>query len=468
MSKHFKNILLKSLKFSGIGLHSGIQSQIIINPGEPGSGIRFVRKDLDVAVEIHADVAYVGTTNRGTSLVSGSTTISTIEHLLSAISAYNIEDVLIEVYGPEIPILDGSSAQYVQAFDQQGVLERANSTKEVFVIDEPFTFKDDETGSEYAVFPSDKLELNVILDFSDDTLGTLIAKLSGKEGYSTQIADSRTFVFLSEIEPLFDLGLIKGGDIDNALVILDKTLTETEISNLLKKLNKEHVTIDDKVLSSTPMRHKNEPARHKLLDLLGDLTLVGRDIQARIIATKPGHTSNVKLAKLLKSKYIEHRKNAGRPLYNPNKEPVMNLETIKNMLPHRYPFLLVDKVIELSENHIVGLKNITYNEGYFQGHFPGNPVFPGVLQMEALAQTGGLLALSIVGATGKWDTYFLKMENVKFKAKVVPGDTLILKMELMGPMRRGIIQMWGTAYVGNKLVSEGELTAQIVKREDDK
>jgi UDP-3-O-[3-hydroxymyristoyl] N-acetylglucosamine deacetylase/3-hydroxyacyl-[acyl-carrier-protein] dehydratase len=215
------------------------------------------------------------------------------------------------------------------------------------------------------------------------------------------------------------------------------------------------------------MRHKNEPARHKLLDLLGDLALVGRDIQAKIIATKPGHTSNVKLARLLKSKYLEYRKNVGRPIYDPNKEPVMDTETVKGMLPHRYPFLLVDKVIELSQNHIVGLKNVSYNEGFFQGHFPGNPIFPGVLQMEALAQTGGLLALSLMEEKGVYDTYFLKMDNVKFKAKVVPGDTLILKMELMAPMRRGIVQMMGTAYVGKRLVSEGELTAQIVKRHND-
>ena len=463
----YKNILKKSIKFSGIGLHTGKHSEITLCPAEVGTGIKFIRNDISPQVEINADVSHIGTTNRGTTLMSGETSISTIEHLLSALSACSVEDVLIEVKGPEIPILDGSSIQYIHAFSQEGVLEEVESNKDVFVIQEPFTFIDPDTGSEYSVFPSDELELNVILDFNEDTLGPLVAKLKGKEGYRTQIADSRTFAFLSEIEHLFDAGLIKGGDIENALVIIDKKLTDDELKLLLKKLGKSDIIIEDGVISSTPMRYKNEPARHKLLDLLGDLALIGRDIQAKIIATKPGHTSNVKLAKLLKSKYIEQRKNAGRPLYDPNKEPVMDLEKVKSMLPHRYPFLLVDKVIELSETHIVGLKNITFNEGFFQGHFPGNPIFPGVLQMEALAQTGGLLALTLMEDQGKWDTYFLKMENVKFKVKVVPGDTLILKMELMSPIRRGIVQMMGTAYVGNKLVSEGELTAQIVKRQDD-
>lgn len=463
----YKNILKKAIKFSGIGLHTGKLTDVTVSPADIGTGIRFIRIDLDEQVEISADVAHVSTTNRGTTLISGQTTVSTIEHLLSALSGCDIEDATIEINGPEVPILDGSAIQYINALTQEGVLEKTESTKEVFIIDESFTFKDDETGAEYEVFPSDDLELTVILDFDDDTLGPLVAKLKGKKEFQTQIANSRTFAFLSEIEPLFDAGLIKGGDIENALVIIDKNLTDSEMKSLLKKLDKPDVSIQNGVISSTPMRHKNEPARHKLLDLLGDLALVGRDIQAKIIATKPGHTSNVKLARLLKFKYIEYRKNAGRPIYDPNKEPVMDTETVKGMLPHRYPFLLVDKVIELSQNHIVGLKNVTFNEGFFQGHFPGNPIFPGVLQMEALAQTGGLLALSLMEEKGVYDTYFLKMDNVKFKAKVVPGDTLILKMELMAPMRRGIVQMMGTAYVGKRLVSEGELTAQIIKRHND-
>jgi UDP-3-O-[3-hydroxymyristoyl] N-acetylglucosamine deacetylase / 3-hydroxyacyl-[acyl-carrier-protein] dehydratase len=459
-----KRIIKKQVNFSGIGIHTGVVSEMIIKSADAGSGIRFVRTDLNPPVIINADVNNVCSTNRSTTLKSGEGTIATVEHLLAALSSLSIEDALIEINGPEIPILDGSSATYVKELSEDGILEEIESSKEIFKVQETFNYSDPETGSEYAIYPCDDTELNVILEFSDESLGDMVARMKGKEQFATQIADSRTFAFLSEIEPMFDAGLIRGGDIDNALVIIDKKLSESEIAHLRQKLNKPNATIQDGVISLKPMRHRNEPARHKLLDLLGDLTLVGRDIHAKIIATKPGHTSNVKLAKILKTKYLEQRKSAGRPIYDPNKEPIMDLEAVKNMLPHRYPFLLVDKVIELTSTYIVGVKNVTFNEEFFQGHFPGNPIFPGVLQMEALAQTGGLLALSLMEDKGQWDTYFLKMENVKFKAKVGPGDTLILKMELMSPIRRGIVQMMGTAFVGNKLVSEGELTAQIVKR----
>ncbi|MBC7884090.1 MAG: bifunctional UDP-3-O-[3-hydroxymyristoyl] N-acetylglucosamine deacetylase/3-hydroxyacyl-ACP dehydratase [Saprospiraceae bacterium] len=463
----YKNIIQKPVEIEGIGLHTGKLVRISINGGEEGGGIKFIRTDMNPHVVIPADATLVTTTNRGTTLKSGDASVSTIEHLLAALSGLNIEDAIISINGPEIPILDGSSKIFVESLQQSG-LSKTSSTRDVFVITEAFTFNDPQTGSEYAVYPSDQFELNAILHFNDDSLGDMVAVMKGKDEFVCKIANCRTFVFLSEIEPLFDIGLIKGGDIENAIVIIDKKLTEEERGHLRKKLNKPNVSIsEDGILSHTPLQYKNEPARHKLLDLMGDLTLMGRDIQAKIVATRPGHTSNVALAKLLKSKYLEYRKSIGRPLYDPNIQPVMNLEQIKMYLPHRYPFLLVDKVIEISDKHIVGIKNVTFNEGFFQGHFPGNAVFPGVLQMEALAQTGGILALTTVEDKGQWDTYFLKMENVKFKAKVIPGDTLILKMELMSPIRRGIIQMMGTAYVGNKLVSEGELTAQIVKRQND-
>jgi UDP-3-O-[3-hydroxymyristoyl] N-acetylglucosamine deacetylase / 3-hydroxyacyl-[acyl-carrier-protein] dehydratase len=463
----FKNILKESISISGVGLHTGKQVDMIIAPGDGGSGIRFFRSDLGADVFITADVANVFTTNRGTTLKSGEATISTIEHLLSALHALNIEDVNITVNGPEIPIMDGSAKSFMELILAAG-LEKEESTREILVIKEAFNFTDPDTGAEYAVYPSDDFELNVILHFEESTLGDMVATMKGKTPFYDEISDSRTFVFLSEIEPLFDNGLIKGGDIDNAVVIIDKPMSAEDTDHLRKKLGKPDASIEDGVISSTPLRHKNEPARHKLLDLLGDLALLGRDVQAKIVAIRPGHKSNIELAKLLKVKYQEYRKNIGKPIYDPNKAPVMSTEDIKTFLPHRYPFLLVDKVIEITPTYIIGIKNVSFNEGFFQGHFPGNPVFPGVLQMEALAQTGGILALkSVSDGEGQWDTYFLKMDNVKFKAKVLPGDTLILKMELMSPIRRGIIQMMGTAYVGNKLVSEGELTAQIVKRQND-
>ena len=463
----FKNILKKSVSISGVGLHTGRQVDMQISPADGGSGIRFFRSDLDINTFITADVSNVFTTNRGTTLKSGEATISTIEHLLSALHALNIEDALVTVNGPEIPIMDGSAKSFMDLILAAG-LDQTESTREVFVVKEAFNFTDPDNGAEYAVYPADDFELNVILHFSESTLGDMVATMKTKEPFYQEISDSRTFVFLSEIEPLFDSGLIRGGDIDNAVVIIDKPMSAEETDHLRKKLGKPDATIENGVISSTPLRHKNEPARHKLLDLLGDLALLGKDIQAKIVATRPGHKSNVELAKILKTKYQEYRRSVGRPLYDPNAVPVMNTEDIKTFLPHRYPFLLVDKVIEITPTYIVGIKNVSFNEGFFQGHFPGNPVFPGVLQMEALAQTGGILALkSVSDGEGQWDTYFLKMDNVKFKAKVLPGDTLILKMELMSPIRRGIIQMMGTAYVGNKLVSEGELTAQIVKRQND-
>lgn len=462
-----KRVLGRNIEIEGIGLHTGKAVKIIIAPGEEGNGIRFIRTDVQPEVIIPAEVSYVHTTNRGTTLKSNEVSVSTIEHLLAAISALSIQDLNIYINGPEIPILDGSSAMFYDQFLQAG-LSSAPSTREVLRIKEPVFFKHDETNAEYAVFPADRLELSVILEYPNDEMHEMAAVLSDKEHFNSEIAAARTFVFLSEVEPLFDSGLIKGGDIENAVVIIDRHLSQDDLSRLLKKIGKPDAQVSDGMISSTPLRFRNEPARHKLLDLIGDLYLLGKDVKARIIATRPGHTGNVELAKMLKGLHLEQKRSLGRPVYDPNAEPVMDVEQIKKFLPHRYPFLMVDKVIEVSDHHIVGIKNVSFNEGFFQGHFPDNPVFPGVLQMEALAQTGGILALTTVSdGSEQWDTYFLKMDNVKFKAKVMPGDTLILKMELMGPIRRGIIQMMGTAYVGNKLVSEGELTAQIVKRQHD-
>jgi UDP-3-O-[3-hydroxymyristoyl] N-acetylglucosamine deacetylase/3-hydroxyacyl-[acyl-carrier-protein] dehydratase len=304
-----------------------------------------------------------------------------------------------------------------------------------------------------------------MIDFNSDILGHQYASLDSMDDYKKEIAASRTFVFLRELEFLLDQNLIKGGDLDNAIVIADKAMGQRKLDALAKRLNKPKMKIDKGgILNTTKLHFENEPARHKLLDIIGDIALIGKPIKGRIVATKPGHTANIEFAKLLKKNLVEQRKLKGMPKYDPTAEPLFDTVAIQKMLPHRFPFVMVDKIFELSETHVAGIKNITFNESFFQGHFPGNPVFPGVLQMEALAQTGGILALSTVPDPENWDTYFLKIDNAKFKAKVAPGDALILKMELLSPIRRGIIHMKGTAYVGNRIVSSGELTAQIVRR----
>ncbi|MEO1714560.1 MAG: bifunctional UDP-3-O-[3-hydroxymyristoyl] N-acetylglucosamine deacetylase/3-hydroxyacyl-ACP dehydratase, partial [Bacteroidota bacterium] len=320
-------------------------------------------------------------------------------------------------------------------------------------------------GTELLALPADDFQVTAMIDFNSPILGQQYASLEKMDDYITEIAGCRTFVFLHELEMLMNQNLIKGGDLDNAIVIVDRVISQEELDRLAEVLGRPRMTVDSEgILNTTELHFKNEPARHKLLDVVGDMALLGVPIKGRIVATKPGHTANVEFVKILKGHYQEQRKLRGKPKYDPTMEPVIDIFEIMRMLPHRYPFLLVDKIIEISEKHVVGIKNVTMNEAFFQGHFPGNPVFPGVLQVEALAQTGGILALSLQEDSEGWDTYFLKVDNTKFKAMVRPGDTLILKMELMSPIRRGIVQMYGTAYVGNKIVSEGELTAQIVKR----
>ncbi len=437
----------KSVSIAGVGLHTGAQVKLVFHPAPENHGYKFKRVDLDGQPVIPADVNLVCATNRGTTLQSAAASISTTEHVLSALFGLGIDNVLMEVDGPEIPIMDGSALPFLEVLRSAGCLEQEEE-REYFEITEPFTYRDETTGSELMVVPAADFEVISMIDFNSAFLGQQYASFGSDTDYASDIAPCRTFVFLHELEVLYENNLIRGGDLNNAIVIADRPVSQDRLDALAGKMGVERVTVDKEgVLNTIDLKFKNELARHKLLDIIGDVSLL-----------------NVEFTRLLKRKYQEQRKLKGKPTYNPDDTPLLNTIKVAEWLPHRYPFLLVDKIIELSPDHVVGVKNVSFNESFFQGHFPGNPVMPGVLQIEAMAQTGGILALSTVDDPGNWDTYFLKIENAKFKHKVIPGDTVLFKMELMAPIRRGICQMYGTAYVGNKIVSEAELTAQIVKR----
>jgi UDP-3-O-[3-hydroxymyristoyl] N-acetylglucosamine deacetylase/3-hydroxyacyl-[acyl-carrier-protein] dehydratase len=459
-----QHTIKQSISVSGVGLHTGAKVTLTFQPAPANHGYKFKRIDLEGQPVVNADVNRVVSTQRSTTIQSGEAIVHTIEHIMSALAGLEIDNVLMEIDGPEIPIMDGSAWPFVEALQKAG-REEQEEAREYFEIEEPITYRDEETGVEMTALPADNFEIITMIDFNSQILGQQYASLNTLDHYDQEIAPCRTFVFVREIEALLAQDLIKGGDLDNAIVIADQPVSQEKLDSLAQKLGKPSVKVEQEgVLNTIKLKYKNEPARHKLLDVIGDTALLGKPIKGRILATKPGHRTNVEFTKLLKKHYLEQRKLKGKPKYDPNQEPVFDLVKISEWLPHRFPFLLIDKIIELSDKHVVGVKNITFNEAYFQGHFPNNPVMPGVLQIEALAQTGGILALSTVEDPGNWDTYFIKIDKTKFKHKVVPGDTLILKMELLAPIRRGICQMQATAYVGNRIVSEGELTAQIVKR----
>jgi UDP-3-O-[3-hydroxymyristoyl] N-acetylglucosamine deacetylase/3-hydroxyacyl-[acyl-carrier-protein] dehydratase len=458
-----QHTLSASISISGTGLHTGVLVDMTLNPANPGYGIQFQRIDLPNKPIIKADCDLVTDTSRGTTLQVGDAKVSTVEHILAALVGKGVDNVLIELNGPEIPIMDGSSAPFIELIEKIGLLEQ-DAAKAWYSIDENIFHYDEGKRVEMVALPSLDYQITTLIDFNSPVLGTQHAALKTIKDFKAEIAPCRTFCFLHELEALLEHDLIKGGDINNAIVVVDKPVTDEEMGRLAKVFKREKIEVKSEgYLNNLELRFPNEPARHKLLDVIGDLALIGYPIKARIIANRPGHSSNVEFAKKIKQ-YIKKNKHVKDvPVYDSNVTPVFNLEQIEKILPHRYPFLFVDKIIELTDTVIVGVKNVTFNEWFFPGHFPGNPVMPGVLQIEALAQTGGILCINAM-PEGNYDTYFLKIDNCKFKQMVKPGDTMLLKMELTAPIRRGICEMRGTVYVNGKVATEADLVAQVVKR----
>ena len=446
---------------SGKGLHTGLEITARFLPASEGHGYKFKRVDLEGQPVIDALAENVVDTCRGTVIAKGEARVSTIEHAMSALYAAGIDNCLIEVNAPEMPILDGSALPYCEAIAATGIAEQ-KADKDFYYVKSRYEVTDPETGSSILVLPDTDFSVDVKIDFRSPVLNNQFATLEHIEDYASEIASSRTFVFVREIEPLVTNGLIKGGDLENAIVIYDSAMEQSDLDRLADLMN---VSRKDSValgyLQDRPLSHENEPARHKLLDLIGDLALIGRPLKGRVIATRPGHSINTQLAKKIRKEI--KRQEIQAPLYDPNKTPLMDNNRIRELLPHRYPFQLVDKVIEKGTNYIVGVKNITANEPFFPGHFPQEPVLPGVLQIEAMAQTGGLLVLSGLDEPERYSTYFMKIDNVKFRQKVVPGDTLLFHVSFMTELRRGCAQMKGYAFVGEKIVTECEFMAQIIK-----
>lgn len=446
---------------SGKGLHTGLDITATFHPAPDNHGYKFQRTDIEGQPIIDALADNVVETTRGTVIANGDVKVSTIEHALAALYAAGIDNCLIQVNAPEMPILDGSSSIFSKKISETGIVAQ-KADKDYYVVKQRIEVRDDSTGASIILLPDDELSIDAMVNFDSPVLSNQYATLDNLSDFNTEIASSRTFVFVREVEPLLKHNLIKGGDLDNAIVIYDSPMNQDELDRLADLMHVPHKNVSDfGYINNRPLDHENEPARHKLLDVIGDLALIGRPLKGKVIATKPGHSLNTALAKKIRQEIRKVPVQA--PVYNPSVPPVMDINDIRNRLPHRYPFLLVDKVIEKGDNHIVGVKNITVNEPFFQGHFPQEPVMPGVLQVEAMAQTGGLLVLSSVDEPERYSTYFMKIDNVKFRQKVVPGDTILFHVSFLTPMRRGCAIMKGYAFVGEKVVSECEFMAQIIK-----
>ena len=449
---------------SGVGLHTGSPSNLTLCPAPDNHGYKFQRIDLSGEPVVDADVDLVVDTSRGTTLGKGDVRIHTVEHVLAALAGMEVDNCLIKLDGPEIPILDGSSKPFVEAIITSG-FEEQKAEREYFELKENLTFEDPLKKAEILAVPANEYRITVMVDYNSPVLGTQHAAMYHAGEFKEEIAACRTFCFVHELEFLVKNNLIKGGDLSNAIVICDRDISQDKLDELATLLNKPSVKVHEKgVLNNVKLQFQNEPARHKLLDIIGDLALAGKPLKGHILAARPGHSSNVAFAKKIKEQIaLEKKRKAEAPRYDIGAEPILNVVDIMALLPHRPPFLLVDKIIELSETHVVGVKNVTMNEPFFEGHFPGAPVMPGVLQVEAMAQTGGVLVLKTVPDPENYLTYFMKIDGVKFKSKVLPGDTLVFRLELVSPIRRGLCHMKGEAYVGGKVVMEAEMLAQIVK-----